>query len=103
MTSVLDPDLAASCPGGVSQLPENSVQVTVGSGVYYYYGGAFYQSLSGKYTVVAAPQGAVVSSLPDGTDTVVKNGNTYFKYGNTYYKATSSGGDVVYKVVATPA
>jgi hypothetical protein len=87
----------------VDKLPENNVQVTVGSATYYYYGGAFYQPLSGKYAVVAAPQGAVVSSLPDGTDTVVKNENTYFKYGDTYYQATSSSGDVVYKVVVVPA
>ena len=55
----------------VSELPENSVQVVVGSKTYYYYGGAFYQPSSKKYKVVAAPAGAVVSSLPDGANTVV--------------------------------
>ena len=50
-----------------------------------------------------APIGAVVSSLPDGTNTVVKGGETYFEYGTTYFKAASSGGGVVYHVVTAPA
>ena len=44
-----------------------------------------------------------MSSLPDGTDTVVNSGNTYFKYGDTYYQAQSSGGEIVYKVVTVLA
>jgi hypothetical protein len=75
----------------------------VNSEPYYYYGGAFYEATSDQYAVVDAPVGAVVSSLPDGTNTVVKSGETYFEYGQTYYKAESSGGGVVYKVVQTPA
>jgi len=49
---------------------------------------------------VKAPVGAVVSSLPDGTNTVVKSGETYFQYGEPYHKAESSGGGVVHDVVA---
>ena len=63
----------------VTTLPENSVQVTVDSEPYYYYGGAFYKAIPGQYEVVAAPVGAVVSSLPDGTNTVVKSEETYFR------------------------
>ena len=64
--------------------------------------GAFYKPNPNQYEVIAAPIGAVVSSLPDGTNTVVKTGETYFEYGQTYYKAASSGGGVVYEVVTTP-
>ncbi len=79
------------------------MQVDVSDQTYYYYGGDFYAPAGSKYKVVSPPVGAVVSSVPDGTNTVVKNGNTYFKYANTYYQAESSGGDVVYKVVSVPA
>jgi len=75
----------------------------VNSEPYYYYGGAFYEAIPEQYEVVNAPVSAVVSSLPDGTNTVVKSGATYFEYGQTYYKAESSGGSVVYEVVPTPA
>jgi hypothetical protein len=77
--------------------------VLVSGREYFYYGGAFYLAGSAKYTVVNAPPGAVVSSLPDGTDTVVVAGGTYFKYADTYYQAESQGGGVVYAVVSKPA
>ena len=48
------------------------VQVMVKSEPYYYYGGGFYKVIPGQYEVVSA----VVSSLPDGTNTVATGAGT---------------------------
>lgn len=66
---------------------------------YYYDEGVFYLKGSGGYTVVAAPVGGIVKTIPSGYETVtlddagsVKN----YYWGGTFYEKVSNG----YKVVA---
>jgi hypothetical protein len=65
---------------------------------YYYDEGVFYLKGNGGYTVVAAPVGGIIKTLPKGYETVdlddagtVKN----YYYGGTFYEKVSKG----YKVV----
>ncbi len=65
---------------------------------YYYDDGVYYQPYSGGYTVVPAPIGALVGSLPPGYETTMVGNDTYFYYGGVFYIYTGSG----YQVVAAP-
>jgi len=65
---------------------------------YYYDDGVYYEPSSNGYSVVAAPIGAVVSSLPDGYETVQLGDDYYYYYGGTFYIATDQG----YQVVVAP-
>lgn len=63
---------------------------------YYYDEGVFYQKADGGYTVVAAPVGATIKTLPKGYETVTvdeKTKNYYF--GGTYYEKSDKGYTVV--------
>jgi hypothetical protein len=67
-------------------------------GEYYYDQGIFYLKEKEGYTVVAAPVGAVIKTLPAGYETVVVDETTGVKnyyWGGTFYEKISSG----YKVV----
>jgi hypothetical protein len=77
------------------QMPDVPV---LADGEYYYDEGVFYLKGSGGYTVVAAPVGGVVKTIPSGYETVtlddagtVKN----YYWGGTFYEKVSNG----YKVV----
>jgi hypothetical protein len=66
---------------------------------YYYDQGVFYLKGSGGYTVVAAPVGGIVKTIPSGYETVVlddASGVKNYYWGGTFYEKVSSG----YKVVA---
>jgi hypothetical protein len=64
---------------------------------YYYDQGVFYLKGDGGYTVVSAPLGAVIKTLPSGYETVALEDNTKnYYYGGAFYEKISSG----YKVVA---
>jgi hypothetical protein len=69
---------------------------------YYYDEGVFYIAGSGGYTVVAAPVGGVVKTIPSGYETVALDDagkvNNYY-WGGTFYEKVSNG----YKVVAPTA
>ena len=65
---------------------------------YYYDQGVYYQPVSGGYTVVSAPVGAVVSSLPDGYETVQVGDDYFYYYGGTFYIGLDQG----YQVVDAP-
>ena len=64
---------------------------------YYYDQGVFYLKGDGGYTVVSAPLGAVIKTLPTGYETVTLEDKTRnYYYGGSFYEKISSG----YKVVA---
>ncbi|HEY7374432.1 MAG TPA: DUF6515 family protein [Polyangia bacterium] len=65
---------------------------------YYYNAGVWYLPAEGGYTVVTAPVGARVTSLPPGATLIDPATGTYY-YGGTYYQRTSGG----YVVVAPQA
>jgi hypothetical protein len=65
---------------------------------YYYDDGVYYEPSSNGYSVVSAPIGAVVSSLPDGYETVQVGDDYFYYYGGTFYIATDQG----YQVVTAP-
>ena len=48
-----------------------------------------------QYQVVAAPAGAVITTLPGGCTTVVRSGVSYSQCGTTYYQRVSTGYRVV--------
>jgi len=61
---------------------------------YYYDTGVWYLPSESGYTVVTAPVGAFVTSLPPGATLVDPTTYTYY-YGGTYYQRTSGGYIVV--------
>jgi len=65
---------------------------------YYYDEGVYYQPSSGGYSVVPAPVGALVSSLPPGYETTMVGNDDYFYYGGAFYIDTGNG----YQVVQAP-
>ena len=63
---------------------------------YYYDQGVFYVKADGGYSVVSAPVGATIKTLPTGYETVSLDDNvTNYYYGGAFYEKSSSG----YKVV----
>jgi hypothetical protein len=80
--------------------PESAKPETpaVADGEYWYDQGVFYLKESNGYTVVAAPIGATIKTLPSGYETVVldeKTGAKNYYWGGTFYEKVSKG----YKVV----
>jgi len=63
---------------------------------YYYDAGVYYIKGDGGYTVVAAPVGATIKTLPSGYETVSIDDNTKnYYYGGAFYEKTSKGYTVV--------
>ena len=76
-----------------------AIVVTVNNQQYHYDKGVYYLPSDGKYTVVAAPVGATIETLPQGAQPVQVNETTYYYYGGAYYVQSGSG----YKVVPPTA
>jgi hypothetical protein len=73
-----------------------AIIVTVANQQYHYDQGVYYVSTNGGYTVVPAPVGATVTTLPPGYQTVVINETTNnYYYGGTYYEKGDKGYTVV--------
>jgi hypothetical protein len=86
----------------VPLLPPGTCWITWRNRRYWYGYGNWYchHDDDDEYEVVAAPEGAIVSDLPEGAEKVVIDGKTYWKAGDTYYKAVySMGGELMYQVV----
>jgi hypothetical protein len=67
---------------------------------YWYDQGVFYLKADGGYTVVSAPIGAKIKTLPSGYETITLDDNTKnYYYGGAFYEKTSAG----YTVVAPTA
>jgi len=63
---------------------------------YWYDEGTYYIKSEGGYTVVAAPLGAKIKTLPDGYETITLEDNTKnYYYGGTFYEKSSTGYTVV--------
>jgi Family of unknown function (DUF6515) len=67
---------------------------------YYYDQGVFYIKVEDGYSVVSAPLGATIKTLPSGYETVTLDDNVKnYYYGGAFYEKSSSG----YKVVPPTA
>jgi hypothetical protein len=84
----------------VATIATTAIIVSVANQQYHYDQGVYYMPASGGYTVVSAPVGATITTLPTGSQTVVVNETTNnYYYGGTYYEKSGSG----YTVVAPTA
>jgi hypothetical protein len=80
----------------VATLATTAVIVSIHNQQYHYDQGVYYVAASGGYTVVPAPVGATITTLPPNTQTVVVNQTTNnYYYGGTYYEKTDKGYTVV--------
>ncbi len=84
----------------VATLAVTAIVVSVENAQYHYDQGVWYSQSSGGYTVVQAPVGGTVTTIPSGNQPVVVNNVTNYYYGGAYYEKSSDG---KYKVVAPPA
>ena len=84
----------------VATLATTAIIVSVQNQQYHYDQGVYYMPSNGGYTVVSAPIGATITTLPPSSQTVVVNETTNnYYYGGTYYEKDSKG----YTVVAPTA
>ncbi len=84
----------------VATLATTAIIISVENQQYHYDQGVYYVVSNGGYTVVAAPVGATVTTLPQGSQTVVVNETTNnYYYGGTYFEKSGGG----YTVVAPTA
>jgi hypothetical protein len=80
----------------ITTLAVTAVVVSVNNQPYYYDQGVYYVESNGGYTVVQAPEGAVIKELPKNTQEVVVNETTNnYYYGGTYYEEAPGGFKVV--------
>jgi hypothetical protein len=84
----------------VATLATTAIIVSIENQKYHYDQGVWYASTTGGYTVVQAPVGATVATVPTGSQTVVVNNVTNNYYGGAYYMKQPDG---TYKVVPPPA
>ena len=84
----------------IATLARTAIIISIANQQYHYDQGVYYVASSGGYTVVQAPVGATITTLPEKTETVVVNETTNnYYYGGTYYEKTDKG----YTVVAPAA
>jgi len=80
----------------ITTLAATAIIVSVENQQYHYDQGVYYTQSNGGYTVVQAPVGATITTLPSNTTTVVVNETTNnYYYGGTYYEKSSGGYTVV--------
>ncbi len=80
----------------VAALATTAIIVSIENQQYHYDQGVYYTQSSGGYTVVQAPVGATITTLPANSEKVVVNEtvNNYY-YGGTYYEKSEKGYTVV--------
>ena len=54
---------------------------------------------NGYYEVVNAPVGAVINYLPDGYETIDRDGREYYQYDDVFYQPIEQNGNIAYQVV----
>lgn len=81
-----------------ASLARDALLVSIANRQYYYDEGVYYQPSAGGYSVVPAPVGATVSSLPPGYETTMVGNDYYYYYGGAFYIDTGNG----YQVVPAP-
>jgi hypothetical protein len=80
----------------VATIATTAIIVSVQSQQYHYDSGVYYVSSSGGYTVVQAPIGATVETIPKEAEVVEVNETTNnYYYGGAYYEKTDLGYTVV--------
>jgi hypothetical protein len=80
----------------VATLATTAIIVSVNNQKYHYDNGVYYVQSGSGYTVVQAPVGATVTTLPPASQTVVINETTNnYYYGGTYYEKSEKGYTVV--------
>jgi hypothetical protein len=80
----------------ITAMAATAIIISVENQQYHYDQGVYYVASNGGYTVVQAPVGATITTLPPNTQTVVVNEtvNNYY-YGGTYYEKSEKGYTVV--------
>jgi hypothetical protein len=80
----------------IATLATTAIIVSVENKQYHYDQGVYYMAGNGGYTVVQAPVGAVITTLPANTQTVAvtETTNNYY-YGGTFYEKSAKGYTVV--------
>jgi len=79
-------------------LPLAALMLIMAGATYYYLEGVYYQRQAGRYIVVPAPVGAVVTTIPTGYPPVIIDGVVYYTINGVTYMPTPSG----YQVVPQP-
>ena len=80
----------------VAAVAATAIIIAVENQKYHYDQGVYYVPSNGGYTVVQAPVGATITTLPPGTQTVVINQTTNnYYYAGTYYEKNEKGYTVV--------
>lgn len=67
---------------------------------YYYGDGIYYQRRNGEYEVIDAPEGALISRLPEDFEEISLNGRTYYQVEDVLYKVVIVDGYPFFEVVA---
>jgi Family of unknown function (DUF6515) len=80
----------------IKTLAVTAIIISIENQQYHYDQGVYYMAGSGGYTVVQAPVGASITTLPPASQTVVVNEtvNNYY-YGGTFYEKSDNGYTVV--------
>jgi hypothetical protein len=81
-----------------ASLARDAFLLSVANQQFYYDEGVYYQPSANGYSVVPAPIGAMVSSLPPGYETTMVGNDYYYYYGGAFYIDTGNG----YQVVQAP-
>jgi hypothetical protein len=84
----------------VNTLPKDIETIKLNDDTYYYFGGAFYVKENDKYKVIEAPDGAVITNIPEGGEEVEVEDQKYVVYNKTYYQPFNQNGKDLYQVVA---
>ncbi|AGA79480.1 DUF6515 family protein [Echinicola vietnamensis] len=80
----------------VASLAATAIVISIENEKYHYDQGVFYQESNGGYTVVEAPSGATVKTIPGDSEQVIINETTNnYYYGGTYYEKSEDGYTVV--------
>ena len=80
-------------------LPFGYYPFYMGSSLYYYSDGIFYQPYNDGYAVTAPPVGAAVPKLPKGSKAIMIDNQQFFEFNGVYYKIlVNDKGDKVYVV-----
>ncbi|MEI6434880.1 MAG: DUF6515 family protein [Bacteroidota bacterium] len=84
------------CGFFITTLAATAIIVSVANQKYHYDQGVYYIAGNGGYTVVQAPVGATITTLPPGSQTVIINETTNnYYYGGTYYEKSGDSYTVV--------
>ncbi len=80
----------------IAALATTAIIISIENQKYHYDQGVYYVASNGGYTVVQAPVGATITTLPPSSQTVIVNETTNnYYYGGTYYEKSDKGYTVV--------